>query len=342
MTSFVDDWPPRAEAHPGAALGVIDDARRRRRRRQSRTALSVLVAAALIAGLAWALAGEGSHAGGRAGASPSLAAAQREARQTGFDVHLVPTLSVGYAGWCAIPQERGRADGSACGPLPAPAGPVLQAFGWGEAGRSVAVAVTEPDVASIQLGGRRVPTMTLPGLPYGLRAARVLNGRPGARLVAYDAHGQRISEPQFATPPKPKQATVRTWRRPNQPPAGVCRLGTPTGVRGLETLGGSVSLSVQPYAGAIPGHAFTTCAEADYRLGGEPLKAFVLVDAAAPARFAALLPGFHAIDHGQRYYADGGLVARRDRNGWIVVRQGKSVKQRVALLGHLTATTPSA
>ena len=340
MTSFVDDLLPGAEAHPGAALGVIHDARRRRRRRHGRATASVLAAAALIAGLASALGSGGSRAGGPAGATTTLAAAQREAGQTGFDVRLVPTLSVGYAGWCEIPVERGRADGSACGPLPASAGPVLQAFGWGESGRSVAVAVTEPDVASVQLGGRRVPTMELPGLPYGLRAARALNGRPGARLVAYDARGQRISEPPFAMPRR--QATVRTWRRPNRPPAGVCALGAPTGLRGVETLGGSVSLSVRPYAGVVPGHAFTTCAAAEYRLRGEPLNAFVLVDAAAPTRFAALLPGFHAIEHGQRLFADGGLVARRDRNGWIVARQGKSVTQRIALLEHLSATTPSA
>ncbi len=339
MTSFVDDSLPGAKAHPGAALGVIDDARRRRRRRHTRAAASVVLVVALIGGLAWALGGEGSRASRAAVSTPTLAAAQREARQAGFDVRLVPSLSVGYAGWCAIPVERGRTDGSACGPLSASAAPVLQAFGWGESGRSVAVAVTDPDVASIQLGGRRVPTVSLPGLPYGLRAARVLNGGRGGLLVAYDARGQRISEPLFAMPRK--HAAVRTWRRPNQPPAAACRLGAPAGLRGVETLGGSVSLSVEPYAGAIPGHAFTTCAMAEYRLGGEPLKAFVLVDAAAPARFAALLPGFHAIRHGQRYYADGGLVARRYRSAWIVARQGKSVGERIALLDHLAATIPS-
>jgi hypothetical protein len=338
MTSFLDDLLPGAEAHSGATLGVIDDARVRRRRRHARAGAYVLAAVALVAGLAWSVAGEGSHAGGEAVPTATVAATQRSAREAGFDVRLVPTLSVGYAGWCAIPEERGRVDGSACGPLPATAGPVLQAFGWGESGRTVAVAVTEPDVASIQLGGRRVPTMALPGLPYGLRAARVLNGRPGARLTAYDARGQRVSEPTFAMPRK--QAAVRAWRRPNQPPAGVCRLGAPTGLPGVETLGGSVSVSVHPYAASIPGHAFTTCAAAEYRLGGKPLKAFVLVDAAAPARFAALLPGFHAIEHGQRFFVDGGLVARRYGNGWILARQGKGLKQRIALLEHLTATTP--
>lgn len=340
MTSFVDDSLPGAQPHPGAALGVIHDARGRRRRRHTRAAAFVLALVALVAGLAWALGGEGSPVSRGAVPTAAVAPAEREAREAGFDVRLVPTLSVGYAGWCAIPEERGRTDGSACGPLPASAGPVLQAFGWGEAGRSVSIVLTDPDVASIQLGARRVPTMTLPGLPYGLHAARVLNAPPGARLIAYDARGRRISEPLFAMPRK--QATVRTWRHPSQPPAGVCRLGAPTGLRGVETVGGSVSLSVQPYAGAIPGHAFTTCAAAEYRLGGEPLNAFVLVDAAAPARFAALLPGFHAIEHGQRLFADGGLLARRYGNGWILARQGKSVRQRIALLEHLTATTPSA
>ena len=340
MSWFGDDGLPELAPHPGgAALGVIHDARRRRRRRLARLAAAALLAGALAGGLAWALGSDGSHAGGNALSTPTLAAAQREARWAGFDVRLVPTLSVGYAGWCEIPEERGRADGSACGPLPAPGGPVLQSFGWGESGRSVSVAVVEPDVASVQLGEQRVPTLSLPGLPYGLRAARLVDGRPGERFVAYDAHGRPLSEPLLGRPSK--LATVRTWRRPERPPAGVCALGAPTGLRGIETLGGSVALAVKPYAGAIAGHAFTTCASAEYRLHGEPLGAFVLVDAASPAGFSALLPGFHAIEHGQRLFADGGLTARRWRGGWIVARQGRDVQQRVAVLERLTATTPS-
>ncbi len=334
------DGLPGVAAPPGATLGVIYDARRRRRRRLARAAVAAILVATLAGGLAWALGGDGSHASSNAVTAPALAAAQREARRAGFDIRLVPTLSVGYAGWCEIPEERGRADGSACGPLPAAGGPVLQSFGWGEPGRSVSITVTEPDVASVQYGGRRVPTLPLPGLPYGLRAARLLDARPGGRFVAYDAHGQPISEPVFARPSK--LATVRTWRAPEQQPAGACGLGTPVGLRGLETLGGSVALTVKPFARAIVGHAFTTCASAEYRLGGEPLGAFVLVDAERPASFSALLPGFHALEHGERLFADGGLTARRYRGGWIVARQGKNVEQRVALLEHLTATTPSA
>ncbi|HXB16735.1 MAG TPA: hypothetical protein VNV44_13450 [Solirubrobacteraceae bacterium] len=324
---------------PGVALGVIDEARRRRRRRLAGLVVAAVIVGAIAGGLAWGFGGN-SDAGTRTVATVTLAAAQREARQAGFDVRLVPTLSVGYAGWCEIPEERGRADGSACGPLPAPGGPVLQSFGWGEPGRSVSVAVTEPDVASVQFGGRRVATLSLPGLPYGLRAARLVDGRPGQRFLAYDAHGKPIPEPLLGRPSK--QATVRKWRRPEQPPAGVCRLGAPSGVRGLETLGGSVAQAVNAYPGTISGHAFTTCASAEYRLGGEPLGAFVLVDAAAPASFSALLPGFHAIEHGQRFFANGGLTARRYGGGWIVAGQGKNVEQRITLLEHLTATTPSA
>jgi hypothetical protein len=339
MTSFANGVQEVAPP-PGVALGVIDDARRRRRRRRSRFATTAFVAGALVGGLAWAIFADGSHAGSGGVATPSLAAAQREVRQAGFDVRLVPTLSVGYAGWCEIPEERGRSDGSACGPLPALGGPVLQSFGWGESGRSVSVAVTEPYVASVQFGGRRVATVALPGLPYGLRAARLLDVRPGARFVAYDADGKPIPDSLFERPAK--HAEVRTWRRPEQPPAGVCGLGAPMGLRGVDTLGGSVALTVRPYAGTIVGHAFTTCASTEYRLGGEPIEAFVLVDAEAPARFAALIPGFHPVEHGRRFFADGGLTARRYRGGWIVARQGKNFEQRIALLEHLTATTPSA
>ncbi len=337
--TLVNDGLTGVAPPPGVALGVIDEARRRRRRRRARLAAAAVVVGALAGGIAWGIGGS-SDAGTRTVATVTLAAAQREVGQAGFDVRLVPTLSVGYAGWCEIPEERGRADGSACGPLPNPGGPVLQSFGWGEPGRSVWVAVTEPDVASVQFGDRRVATLSLPGLPYGLRAARLVDGRPGQRFLAYDAHGKPIPENLAGRPSK--QATVRAWRRPERPPAGVCRLGAPSGLHGLETLGGSVALAVNSYVGAISGHAFTACASAEYRLGGEPLSAVVLVDAAEPASFSALLPGFHAIEHGQRYFANGGLTAQRYGGGWIVARQGKDVEQRIALLEHLTATTPSA
>jgi hypothetical protein len=343
MHSLADDAgagvTPPPGLHPGVALGVIKDARRRRMRRLARTAAAALVVAALAGGLAWALGGA-SHARGRDAATPSLASAQRAAARAGFDVRLVPTLSVGYAGWCEIPVERGRSDGSACGPLPTAGGPVLQAFGWGEAGRSVSIAVTSPEVASVRLGERREPTLSLPGLPYGLRAARLLNVRPGSRLVAYDASGQAISEPMLVMPSK--LGPVQKWRRPQRPPAGACELRAPSGLGGLQTLGGSVEMTVKPYTGAIVGHAFTTCASAEYELAGARLYAFVLVDAARPTGFAPLLPGFHAIEHGHRLFADGGLVARRCGGGWIVVRQGRSSERRIALLEHLTAKTPSA
>ena len=110
---------------------------------------------------------------------------------------------------------------------------------------------------------------------------------------------------------------------------------------GLEVLGGKVSLALLPFPAAIVGHAFLPCAASEYRLRGEPLSAFVLVDAADPTGRAATLPDFHPIRHGRSVFADGGLTARRYGNGWIVVKQGRGPAQRLLLLEHLTATTPA-
>ena len=106
-------------------------------------------------------------------------------------------------------------------------------------------------------------------------------------------------------------------------------------------LGGSVALEVRPFTGRIFGHAFLPCAETRFRIDGEPIDAFVLVDAAAPSAYPADLPDFHPILHGDRFFAEGGLTAMRSGRSWIVVKQGTGVRQRIVLLDRLSAVTPS-
>lgn len=192
---------------------MIEEARRHQRRRRVRTAAAGLIVAAVIGAIAWALFGGASHStrGHAAGVTPTGAATAHNARAPGFNVRLVPMLTVGQAGWCTVPEQDGIVGGDACGGLPTPSRPLLQVLGsYSSGARSeVVVAVTTPQVAEILIDGkRRVPTLALPGLPYGLRGARMLIpvGEPAQRLprgrlplhppdqsfVALDGRGQPV------------------------------------------------------------------------------------------------------------------------------------------------------
>ncbi len=327
--------------HPGQTAddpqqGVIEDARRRQRVRRKRIAIAVLVAGSLLAGAALASSGS-SPALKRASAGGTRAASSGRAGLPAFNVRLVPMLTtVGVAGWCEVPEEHGSVGGSACGGLPVPRQPFLQILGSSEA-RSpteIQVAVTDPQVMEVAVDGhRRVRTSLLPGLPYGLRGARMVTS-VGATVTALDAAGLPI--PRFWAQPV-RQATVLHWRQPQQEPEGACHLRS-TGISGLTAHGGSVASTLRPFSGQLIGHAFLPCAITQYRLKGEPLKAIVVLDAAQPGTRPANLPGFHAVRDAPRIFAGGSLTAMRSGNAWLVVEQGTGPAQQVLLLHHLSAT----
>ncbi len=326
----------------GPDLGVIEEARRRRRRRHLRFALVSLGLAALLGGLAWSLSTGSSRSSSPREGSAAGARAARSSTPLDFRMRLAPTLTVGVAGWCEVPEEDGRVRGSACGGLPLPGDPILDGFGWGEESthRGVEYVIANPVVAAVLIGGRRVPTERVPGLPYGLRAARIAtSGFPHGPLVPLDANGRPLHSAPLTR--HVSLATIRSWRSPASEPRGVCSLRSPRGISGLQVLGGEVSLALLPYPGPIVGHAFLPCAVGEYRLGGVPLKAFVLVDAADPTGPAVALPDFHRVERAPTVFADGGLLARRWGNAWIVVRQGRGPRQRLQLLQRLTARTPA-
>jgi hypothetical protein len=332
-------------SHPSTApdpqQGVIEEARRHRRARRVRAACA-LAAVALAAALSWALTGGPSGASRgpapRAGAGAAAAAADSgAAHHLPFNVRLVPFVTaVGRAGWCEVNEERGVTGTSACGGVPTPAAPFLQIQSWGEAHSRVETqaAVTDPQIAAVLVdGARRVATVTLPGLPYGLRGVRIVTRR-GATLTALDTSGRRVAQ-DWRQPPL--QATVSSWRSPQAPPRGVCRLHA-RGLRGLSTSGGVLATSIRPFPGALVGHAFVPCIVTYFQLRGAPRRASVLLDAANPRSPAAALPNFRPVPGAHGFVYDGGLTAMRAGNAWLVAGQGHGSAQRVRLLRHLAVT----
>lgn len=354
MLLLSDNPPPTTPTSvlAGPELGVIEEARRRQRARRTRIAISAFSVAALVVIALWALNDGTSHASFAHSGDVNRTVANTS--RAAFNVRLVPALTVGQAGWCAVIEESGRTGGEACGGVPLPAQPILQAQSSYSSGATYAttVVVSGPQVAAILANNTlRSPTLSLPGLPYGLRGAliripvnRAQQTLPGARLrsspadpilVALNAQG-------LAIPPKehertPLQATVRSWRYPNRPVSGgSCQLHA--SLPGLSARSGEVSSAIKPFPGRLIGHAFLPCAATVYYLRHMPLKAMVILDAAHPRARAAALPDFKPVPRTRGIFAEGGLTARRFANAWLIVGQGSGLTQRLHLLHHLTAT----
>lgn len=340
--------------------GVIKDARQHRSQRRRRGTIALL----LLGGLAvagWLLDGGSSRALTSAPPRPTAAAADAT-EQPSFNVRLYPAFEVGQANYCFANVENGVTGSSACGAAAVSSAPLVMVQGYGEphSGHWTTVAVTLPDVTMLLVDGtRRVPTSTLPGLAYGLRAARIvttkhelrppaLRDRPledGPTLVPLNAAGQRLPEHSLRSD---QQAHVVSWGQPSRPlyggsgaqraPHGACEL-QPNGLRGLRAIGGEVATGIRPFPGVIVGEAFMPCIETRYLLGSEPVRALVLLNAANPSTPAGPLPNFRPVAGEQGFYTEGGaLTATRAGADWLVVGQGTSPKQRLRVLRHLRAT----
>lgn len=358
MFLLVDDQPSSA-LQPGGPvgpdLGVIEEARRRQRARRIRIASVALIAAALIGFIFWVLNGGASHASPvRSADANRTHTIQVSDGRVAFNERLIPTLTVGQVGWCIAIEEDGKTGGSACGGVPTLSQPILQAQGSYSAGSAyeTTVVVTDPQVATILVDGMlRVPTVSLPGLPYGLRGAlvripvrtrdQILPGgqlprghAPGPTLVALDAQDHAI--PQRWNSRIPHQATVRAWHDPNRQPHGSCQLHAE--LTGLSAQSGEVASAIHPLLGGLVGHAFLPCAAAVYYPKHVPLRATVLLDAANLKARVVALPDFKPVPGAPGYFVQGGLTARRSGNAWLVVGQGTGLAERMRLLRHLVAT----
>lgn len=340
-----------APAPPHPTDGVIEEARRRQRRRRLRGVVA-LALAALLAGLGLALDGGSPDPSSRPRpASGAGTVNASDIHPSGFNVRLFPTTDVGEAGWCEVVEEHGITGGSACGDAPTAANPFLMVYGWGTVGSktTTTVAVAIPEVSSIEVNGRqRVVPMALPGLPYGLRAARIVTSsseplapamrqavrREGTLLVAFNADGRQIPDRRpFVTY---RQARVRSWHGPSAPAGGSCRIAV-RDMPALRAQAGKVANAIRPFPGSLIGQAFLPCVETRYTLGGGPLRVLVMLDAADPSAPVGALPNFKAVPRAAGFFSQGSLTATRDGGVWIVAGQGTGLSQRIEVLRHVSA-----
>lgn len=335
--------------------GVIEEARKRQRRRRARLAVAGTIVAVGLMALAFVL--ESSHASSaRQGASD----ARRSASSSGpdFNVRFAPALEVGRTGWQLFYEEHGAQMGGEGIGAALSSDPIVASDGSGASGshRMIANFVTTSNVAFIQLNGNtRVPTVALPGLPYGFRAAHVVTtvssaeeslpsgvGRQTQSTVSpvpLNAEGQPI--PFRPNNLDPAQGTVRSWEYPGTTPTGSCGLSA-SNLGGLTAQGGKALRDMRPYpaklaGGQIAGHAFLPCLSVLYHLHSVPLQAEILLDAAHPYSRAAALPDFKPVTSAPGFVDQGSLTAKREGIAWVIVGQGSGVSQRVELLRHLHA-----
>jgi len=364
MSLLITDEPAGHTTNKtGPDQGVIEEARRRQRSRRLRASLAALLvvvgAGALIA----------ATTGGPAPVEaplhlppePPLVTHHATSSSSSITVRLSPNLGGSQAGWCVLAVHGNAGEGGTCGPLPTHAHPLLTgSSGWsfGEPNITTTV-VTAPEVAYVLVNGhRRVPTVAVGGLPYGLRAAAVHTPLPRSyiadkyrprwrtpTLVALDPQGQSITE----SPDYGDGLPFRDWNRPSAPAKGVCQLHA-SGLAGLTAEWGQVATAIHPYPGRIAGRGFLSCIDTEYYIPGRGMRAAVLLDAANPGRIApAEVPGLAPIPQAPGFYNGSGdydfqgpMTAKREGNAWIVVAGGgrNAEETRIRLLRHLTVTLP--
>jgi hypothetical protein len=351
-----------APAPPQPNDGVIEEARRRQHRRRVYGA-SAFIVLALIAALALLVSSGSSDGTGIRQPGRARALLTSDVQDPSFNVRLYPATVVGLAADCVAIEENGRTGGSDCGSVPAAPGPFEGGYGFGHGGRTISVVVTVPEVASILVNGvRKVAPVSVPGLPYGLRAARIETSkteslpsamkeavrREGVVLVAFNAQGHKLPEARNTYEDK---ARVVVWGHGTSllrfdrgttplphPPSSPCQLGV-NGLPGLIARGGEVAVDIHSFPGKLIGEAFMPCVETEYRLGKEPVRALVMLNAADPSGRAGEMPGFQPLIGAPGFFSEGGtLTAKRSGNDWLVVGQGNGLQQRIEVLRHLTAT----
>ncbi len=287
-----------------------------------------------------------------------------------FNVRLSPTFEVGQAGWNVVVEENGTFGGSTGIGVIHPSTPFVSVSGNSRGGshEATTVAVTLPEVAVVLVeGNMRVPTEALPGLPFGLRTARVVTpyeeppyvkepqGFPGSLashpplikpMVALGGNGEPIPQATSReTQETPFQGTVHKWSYPSGPPQGSCELHA-GGEAGVTAESGAVLSDIRPYPGHIFADAFLPCSSTLYSLDGHQLRAYVLLDAANPGRLPAVIPGLAPVPGAPGIYSGnsgfyGGptaLTARRSGDAWLAV-DGAGSPERMQLLEDLSATT---
>lgn len=360
---------------PEGQRGVVNEVVCRRQAKHGRLA-SVAAVAVSALGVSWGLAGiAAAHAAHHH--RPHSASARHHRHHSHrravrsespptipplpFDIHLTPTFEVGQAGWNFVVEENGAYGGGDSVGVMHPSTPFVSVSGDSVGGSREwrTIAVTLPEVSAVLVeGSTRIPTETLPGLPYGLRVARVVSpyeepqGLPGSLashqsgirpMVALGWNGEQIAQSTSReTRETPTQGTVHKWTASSGPAQGSCKLHA-SGEARAES--GAVLSDIRPYPGQIFASAFLPCNATSYSLDGQELRAYVLLDAANPGALPAVipglvplvgLPGVYGGDSGF-YGGPGDLVARRSGAAWVAV-EGAGNAERTQLLEELSAT----
>jgi hypothetical protein len=222
-------------------------------------------------------------------------------------------------------------------------------------GRYSIVVVTTPQVAAILVNDRRrVPTVALPGLPYGLRAARIQLRVPRTlrpiRVTSTPALRHVVPRPPEPTimaldrqgRPIPNRVVRERIERPDISGRGPCSLRA-GGLPGLAPQWSHVASAIRPFPGKLVGRAFFSCIDTEYYLKHWPLDAAILLDAAHPGAVPAAIPGLTPVPGAPGFFNGPGdfkgeLTATRNDSTWLVVAGGRNLAQRIEVLRHLTPT----
>lgn len=283
----------------------------------------------------------------RGGVAPGHA---REAASPGFGMRLSPVLVGGEYGWCvAIEQSPGTIAGGGCGSIPQRTRPIVSRLleANERTHREALFVLSTPQVADLLVNGRtRVPTYSLAGMPYGLRAARIV------RRLAPEVRSRRLSPHSFTPPAEPTLVALNAAGRPipegeegrlEERPVvaghGPCALHA-DGLPGLAPQWSHVASAIQPFPGRVVGRAFFSCIDVEYYLRHWPLDAAILLDAAHPGAAPAPIPGLLPVRGDSGYFNgpgdfQGALTATRRGDAWLVVAGGSGLAQRLEVLRHL-------
>ena len=247
---------PRS-APPAPEQGVIEEARRRQRSRWRHRGGFAFVVGALAVLLAAIGSAGSSVAGHRHGPLPARGVV--DVRDGSVGVLISPQLDGGGYGWCVGIEEPGTQilEGGGCGgPVPTRAQPVTNVTTTASARtrRETIVALVSSQVATVLVDNRRVSTVLLPGLPEGVRVARILlpitqvrspKGRLGIpapsepSLTPLDAEGHVV--PSTPAPPIPAPTTTAS---------GPCSLQA-SGLAGIRPLWSHAARVIAAYSGAV-------------------------------------------------------------------------------------------
>jgi hypothetical protein len=268
------------------------------------------------------------------------------------EVLLVPPIQAGIGGWCMTYVGAGMWGwpGRGCLKPEGKIGPIFTESWSGGSPPPVrtGVALVRSNVAAVSIDGESsIPTRAEPSLPAGLRSVFIEihnSSRGGARFptfAAQDRHGTLIRQAEMAGPPLAFQMrAVRLWQEPAEIPNGVCGIHTAP-FRPLIAQSGAVVAQLRSGKGII-GRPFLSCASTQYLLGEVFLKAAVLLDAKHPGTTPGPLPKMRKLaGHPGVFEAlgsEGEMLARRVPGAWLVVAKGASVKQRLSVLEHISAT----